>query len=105
MVSINNCSKSIGKQRSHEFFRWRVFVDESPDVLSQIKEVEYLLHPTFPEPQQVRSSPETKFSLETSGWGEFPIRITIRYKDGREEHTKYSLILDPSKKPWPLESP
>jgi len=92
----------MGKRGSNEYYQWRVFVDEPIQVLAQIKEVEYLLHPTFPQPSQVRSNPEDRFALESAGWGEFQILITIKYKDGREERGKYQLVLDPQGKPWPV---
>ena len=79
-------------------YQWRVFLDEPPAVLDTIAEVQYLLHPTFPEPLQVRKDPSTKFAIEGSGWGQFTILITIRYKDGRTEKSSYPLDLS---KGWP----
>ena len=100
-IKLNNYSKSVGKRGDNEYYQWRVFVDEPPEILDQIDEVEYLLHPTFPQPYQVRRNKDDKFALETSGWGEFQILVTIKYKDGHEEREKYRVILDPKEKPWP----
>jgi transcription initiation factor IIF auxiliary subunit len=100
-VQFNNYSRSVGKRGDNEYYQWRVFVDEPPEVLDQIEEVEYLLHPTFPQPSQVRYNRSDKFALDTAGWGEFQILITVKYKDGRQEREKYWLTLDPQKKPWP----
>ena len=100
-IRFNNFARSVGKRGNYEYYQWRVFVDEPPQVLSQIDEVEYLLHPTFPQPSQVRRNQNDKFALETAGWGEFQLLITIKYKNGREEHEKYQLVLDPQEKQWP----
>jgi transcription initiation factor IIF auxiliary subunit len=98
-IKLDNYARLEGKRAKMDYYRWRVFVDEPPEVLNNIDEVEYTLHPTFPEPNQVRSDPRDKFALETSGWGEFRILAIVRYKDGREERPTYWLDLH---KPWPI---
>ncbi len=97
-VKLNNYTKSIGKKGNLDYFHWRVFIDEPEAQLREIESVQYTLHPTFPEPNQVRTDPYTNFVLETSGWGEFDILVTVRYKDSREEKSKYRLDLS---KAWP----
>jgi hypothetical protein len=79
-------------------YKWRVFLNEPPSILDTIAEVQYLLHPTFSEPLQVRKDPSTKFALEASGWGQFTMLITVRYNDGRIEKSSYRLDLSKS---WP----
>ncbi len=97
-VRINNYSRPIEKRGDLQYYRWLVFVDEPSERLNDIEAVEYVLHPTFPKPVQVRRDPEDKFALETSGWGEFNIIIRITFKDGTKEDLKYWLDL---KKGWP----
>jgi transcription initiation factor IIF auxiliary subunit len=88
------------KKGKDYYYRWRVFVDESEPVLEQIQQVEYTLHPTFPQPHQVRTDRRDLFALETAGWGEFTMLIDVKYRDGRIEKVPY--WLDLSKK-WPGE--
>lgn len=97
-IRFNNYAKRTGKKGKYAYFRWKVFVDEDENTLDNIESVEYLLHPTFPVPDQVRSDRDSKFALETSGWGEFDILITVNFKDGRKEDLRYRLDLS---KPWP----
>ncbi len=97
-LGFNNYARPIGELHGRTYYRWRVFLDEPRLVLNRIAEVQYLLHPTFPEPFQVRRDPGTKFALETSGWGSFMILITIHYKDGRVQKRDYYLDLS---KGWP----
>ena len=99
-IRFNNYAKAAGKKGKYNYFRWKVFVDEDKNTLDKIDSVEYLLHPTFPIPDQVGSDRDSKFALETSGWGEFDILITVNFKDGCTERLKYRLDL---RKPW-LES-
>jgi YEATS family len=97
-IRFNNYAKKIRALSERTYYRWRVFVDEPDQVLKGIAEVQYLLHPTFPEPLQVRTNPADKFAVEASGWGQFLIHIAVKYKDGSTVETGYNLDLT---KGWP----
>jgi hypothetical protein len=97
-IHFNNYAKVERTLNNRTYYKWRVFVDEPVAVLNKIAEVQYLLHPTFPEPLQVRTSPEDKFAVEATGWGGFYIQITIQYKDRSIVKTNYHLDLS---KGWP----
>ena len=86
------------KRAGPDYYQWRVFMDESPTVLSQVESVLYRLHPTFPNPIHLVDDPRSNFALTSQGWGEFLMRITVFLKDGLEYHTSYYLDLE---KPWP----
>ena len=101
MVRFNNYAKPLEKGSGYEYFKWKVFVDESDEVLNQIKEVDYTLHPTFPEPRQCRDKREEKFSLESVGWGEFTMVIAVEYRDHLVETVPYRLDLS---RQWPNEN-
>ena len=75
-------------------------MDEPPETLEKVEEVEYRLHQTFPQPIQVVAEPP--FVLRSSGWGMFTIYITISLKDGSEEHAEHFLSLEDS---WPVDAP
>ena len=104
-VKINNYSKRVGLTGERAYYKWRAFVDEPPSVLDSIKQVEYFLHHSFPEPYQKSRDKADKFALETHGWGEFKLGVGVTFEDGTEEYLKYNLVLDPEKKPWPDEPP
>ena len=74
-------------------FTWRVFLDEPPAVLNQIKCVEYKLHPTFPNPTQRRCTPADRFLLVASGWGEFTLLLKIEWQGGKVTTQSYALDL------------
>lgn len=97
-IRFNNYARHIGELYGRTYYQWRVFVDEPMAVLDRIEEVQYLLHPTFPEPFVIRKYPGDGFALETSGWGEFTIVITVKFKDGIAVRTSYRLNLS---KGWP----
>lgn len=97
-VRFNNFAKPIERRGDLQYFRWKVFTDEPDAILDKIESVEYLLHPTFPNPYATRKDRATKFSLESRGWGSFDIDITVNFKDGHKEVGKYYLDL---KRGWP----
>jgi|GEM_PF-2333492 len=97
-IRFNNYARVSAVSQGRTYYNWRVFVDEPAHVLARIAEVQYLLHPTFPNPFQVRTSPNDKFALDGSGWGQFMIQITVRFRDNTMERTGYSLDLT---KRWP----
>lgn len=93
MVRLNNVATPAGKRGGQDYYHWRVFVDEPESVLSQIEEVEYVLHPTFPKPEQRVTNAAEQFSLEASGWGEFTILAHVKFRDGHTEEVTYGLDL------------
>jgi hypothetical protein len=99
---FNNYAKSIGQKYGRAYYQWRVFVDEPRSVLDTIQEVEYVLHPTFPEPLQVSTNRDTAFELINEGWGQFTILITVHFTDGTQIKTSYDLDLQ---KAWPVNTP
>jgi transcription initiation factor IIF auxiliary subunit len=92
-MKFDNYAKMVGKKGEYNWYRWKIFVDEDDEVLDKIESVEYLLHETFPNPNRIIENRDSKFALETAGWGEFTIFITVRFKDGREEEFTYWLDL------------
>jgi len=101
-VRINNYARRVKELNGQTFYDWRVFVDESPEVLKGIAQVDYVLHPTFPQPFQTSKDRDARFQFSASGWGEFRILITVHYTNGKEAKTSYWLSLGKS---WPAEPP
>jgi transcription initiation factor IIF auxiliary subunit len=96
-IKFNNIARYVGMRHVQNWYEWMVYVDEPDDVLQKIDAVEYLLHRSFPNPLRRRTDPSTNFSIESSGWGGFDIRITVFLKDGSRLETSYLLDLS---KPW-----
>jgi len=98
LLKFNNYARDAGEINGQKYYEWRVFVDEPDSVLQNVKEVQYVLHPTFPQPFQVSKDVASQFELVTSGWGQFTILITVVYQDGSREKSSYYLDLS---KGWP----
>ena len=63
------------------YFDWTVFIQSDNTTLNSIDHVEYLLHPSFPNPQVTSYDKANNFSYSASGWGEFEIKIKVVFKD------------------------
>ena len=98
-VKIENYARRVEPRDDYDWYEWKVFVDEEPDVLNRIKEVIYLLHPTFKNPERVMRNQNEGFALEGSGWGSFDMTVTIKYIDRKVETQVYFLDL---RKTWPV---
>jgi transcription initiation factor IIF auxiliary subunit len=81
------------KQAADNRWEWSVWIDGPDAELDQISSVEYVLHPTFPNPVRREKRRENKFRLDSSGWGEFEIHAQVTTKDGRRQHLRHWLRL------------
>jgi len=68
-----------------DWYEWSVELDPASAPLDRIEEVEYILHPTFPNRIRRMTSADRNFRLESEGWGEFDIAVNVYYKDGDEK--------------------
>jgi hypothetical protein len=77
-IKMNNSSTSQGGDR----WKWSVWIDGDGEQLDQIDRVEYVLHPTFPQPVRTVSDRHTNFRLDSQGWGEFMVHAKAVTKNG-----------------------
>ncbi len=63
---------------------WAIWLDGPPDELSAVNWVEYILHPTFPNPVKKVKDHSTHFRLQARGWGEFNIKVRVHLEDDDE---------------------
>ncbi len=91
---FNNTSREIGRRGDYNWYEWKLYMDEPEEKLKDVESVEYRLHETFPNPIRIEEDPKSRFALNTSGWGEFTVYITVHLKDGTKENTRYELDLE-----------
>lgn len=90
-------SKDTGTRKR---YAWCIFMDEEAETLDGVEGVEYILHPTFPDPVRYITDRATKFALQSEGWGTFVIQIRIFAKDGEEHQARHMLELHTDD--WPI---
>ena len=76
-----------------DYWHWSVWLDGAAEELDTVEQVQYILHPTFPNPVRLISDRSTNFRLETSGWGIFTIHARIKHRHGDETQLHHELVL------------
>ena len=77
----------------NDLWKWWVWVEGPDEVLDRIDHVTYTLDRTFHNPIREVADRESKFRLETVGWGGFPVKALVVRKDGVKELLKHELVL------------
>ena len=94
-ILTENTSRYAGGGR----WDWTVFIKASPDVLKNIRYVEYKLPSTYNEPNvKVYSIREQSkpFAFKSNGWRTFDIPIRVVFKNGRTQTLRHKLIFEGS---------
>jgi hypothetical protein len=81
------------KFEREDWWEWWVWVEGADEELDKIDRVIYLLDRTFPNPIREVTDRESKFRLNSGGWGVFPIIATVVRKDGGKETLVHNLVL------------
>jgi|SRR5579859_287549 len=98
-VNFRNYSMLAGKKQDDDWYEWCIFVDSDPETIHRIRSIEYILHPTFPNPVRTVTNKETRFALFSSGWGVFRIGINIEWETGSWTTASHHLTF--SQDDWP----
>jgi transcription initiation factor IIF auxiliary subunit len=83
----NSLGEAEAAQREIPTHEWRLFVrpfDASDDIESYVREVRFTLHPSY-RPNDVIAVTSRPFELRLSGWGEFPARIELHFRDRKSK--------------------
>ncbi|XP_035490086.2 YEATS domain-containing protein 2 [Scophthalmus maximus] len=90
-IVVGNVSKYIPPDKREEndqsTHKWMVYVRGSrrePSIDHFVKKVWFFLHPSY-KPNDLVEVSEPHFHLTRRGWGEFPVRIQIHFKDPRNK--------------------
>jgi hypothetical protein len=102
-LRIINWSRFLQKKRGYDMFAFCLFIAGDSHEIDTISEVEYTLHPTFPNPIVSRYDRLTRFALESEAWGEFVVRARLFTVGGDEIRLSERLLLEADK--WPRGAP
>lgn len=89
----------LGLQQDYEYvgndsWNWRIWLDGDDAELDEVRSVEYLLHPTFPNPVREVKDRSSNFRLVAQGWGVFQLKARVRLADGSIEQLSHMLNLE-----------
>jgi hypothetical protein len=86
---------NTARRLSGREFEWTAYVMGPDKLLDDIKCVEFVLHPTFPEPVRSVCSrgdvPGKGFALKATGWGTFKLGATVTLKSGQSFYLTHVL--------------
>ncbi len=54
-----------------DYWRWSAWIEADGAELDNVKQVVWILHPSFKEPRRVTKERASKFRLQTAGWAYF----------------------------------
>jgi transcription initiation factor IIF auxiliary subunit len=75
------------------YWKWWVWLEGSTAELDAVDYVVYKLHPTFPSPVRKVSTRDTKFRLETAGWGVFRLYAKVVFTNKSVVNLEHDLEL------------
>uniref|UniRef100_A0A9L0RHC0 YEATS domain-containing protein 2 n=1 Tax=Equus caballus TaxID=9796 RepID=A0A9L0RHC0_HORSE len=90
-IVVGNVSKYIPPDKREEndqsTHKWMVYVRGSrrePSINHFVKKVWFFLHPSY-KPNDLVEVREPPFHLTRRGWGEFPVRVQVHFKDSQNK--------------------
>jgi transcription initiation factor IIF auxiliary subunit len=91
-LRIEQSDRYFGKLAGRDQWDWSVRIAGSLNDLGDISRVTWHLHPTFPNPNRiVTGSAADGFVFAARGWGTFPLRATVTFKDGSTRTLSHNL--------------
>lgn len=86
-VIVGNVSKYISSEKrdptDHATHKWMVYVrcpPGEPEIASVVRKVRFFLHPSY-RPNDLVEVTEAPFQLVRKGWGEFPLRVQLHFRE------------------------
>jgi hypothetical protein len=76
------------------YWRWRAWIEADDAELDKVKEVVWILHPSFKRTRTTIQDRSTQFRLETAGWGTFLLRAEVALEDGEKRLLSHNLRLE-----------
>ena len=81
----------------NEYWRWWAWIEAGDASLDKVREVTWILHPTFKQSRVRVTDRSSKFQLKTAGWGTFLLRAEVVLQDGAKQLLKHNLRLEYAK--------
>jgi hypothetical protein len=78
----------------NDYWRWWAWIEGDGAELDKVKEVVWILHPSFKQTRVVARQRSDNFRLKTAGWGTFLLRAEVVLADGEKRLLKHNLRLE-----------
>lgn len=77
-----------------DYWHWSAWIEADRAELDNVKQVVWILHPSFREPRRTTKERASKFRLQTAGWGIFLLRAEVELTNGEKLQLKHQLRLE-----------
>jgi hypothetical protein len=77
-----------------DYWRWSAWIEGDDAELNKVKEVVWILHPSFKRTRIATNDRNNKFRLRSAGWGTFQLKAEVLLADGDTLLLKRSLKLE-----------
>ena len=81
------------KYVGNDYWRWWAWIEADKADMDRVKEVVWILHPSFPRTRITVKEKFTSFRLETAGWGIFLLHAEVVLENGDKLMLKHQLRL------------
>lgn len=88
-LSIQQAHQYMG----HDHWQWQAWLDGPADELAAVRQVDWLLHPSFTPSVVSTSDASQGFRLESGGWGTFMLQARLNRHDGSQSLLRRMLQL------------
>lgn len=78
----------------NDYWRWWAWIEAGGAELEKVKEVVWILHPSFKRTRVVAKHKSDNFRLNTAGWGTFLLRAEVVLKDGEKRLLTHNVRLE-----------
>lgn len=80
-MTIRIAHSAEPREGSKSYWNWEAWIDGDASELDAIDHVEYRLHESYPRPNRISKSRNSRFKISSYGWGEFRLYATVQLKD------------------------
>jgi transcription initiation factor IIF auxiliary subunit len=89
-------------RETHDFriHAFCLYIDATTAELNDVDEVEYTLHPSFPDPVRTSNDRSHAFAIQSEAWGSFNTYVRILTKKGEIIRLQHGLVLEEDN--WPM---
>jgi hypothetical protein len=78
----------------NDYWRWSAWIEANDTELDDVREVVWILHPTFKQSRVTVTDRSSKFQLKTAGWGTFVLRADVVLANGEKRPLTHTLRLE-----------
>jgi pYEATS domain-containing protein involved in immunity len=87
-----NYNESLTLSHGSKYHDIRAWIEGTPELISEIDRVTYYLHPTFKPDVITKYSPENRFELMFSAWGQFDLKAKVYFKNGETQDVSKKIV-------------